>query len=451
MYKKVTAQFQGRELCLETGKVAKQASGAVMVTYGDTVILVTAVADKTPNQPGDFVPLTVNYQEKFFATGKVPGGFFKREARPTDFETLVCRIIDRTIRPLFPKSWCHETQIIPTVFSTDLETGAAPLALLGASAALEVSHIPFEGPVAAVQVGRIDGEWIINPPYSKLEECDVDLMVAGNRKGITMVEGGAAFATEDELLEGLFFGYESLLPLLDLQEKLRQEAGVPKAEIEPIVAPDELFQKIGDMARADVEQAWRIPGKMDRHDRLREIWRTAMEKLEEGETDLGPNNVYFSQVKDKIDTEVLRGMIIGDGVRADGRKPDKVRQVDCEVGVLPRTHGSALFTRGETQGLAVTTLGTRKDERKIERLEDEYYKTFFLHYNFPPYCVGETKFRLGPGRREIGHGHLAERALARVLPSHEDFPYTIRVVSEITESPGEGGGGRRGHGPYQGR
>ncbi|HUT51903.1 MAG TPA: polyribonucleotide nucleotidyltransferase [bacterium] len=436
MYKKVSVMFQGRELSLETGKIAKQASGSVVARYGDTVVLATVVAEKNPNEPGDFVPLTVNYQEKFYSAGKIPGGFFKRESRSTDTETLTSRLIDRPIRPLFPKSWMYETQIIPTVLSADLENNPGILSLIGVSAALEISPIPFEGPVAAVQVGRIAGEWIINPTYAQAEESDLELVVAGNRLGITMVEGGANVVPEEEILEGIFRGYEALIPLLDLQDELRQAVGVPKTEIEPFIAPPELIAKIEDMVRSDVEAGWRIPGKTERHDRLRDVWKTALAKLKAEEVELGPNLIHFVNVKEHLDTEVLRNLILKEGVRADGRHLDQVRPVTCETGILPRAHGSALFTRGETQAMVVITLGTRKDERKIERLEDEYFKTFFLHYNFPPYSVGETKRMLGPGRREIGHGNLAERAIARVLPEHDGFPYTIRIVSEITESNG---------------
>ena len=436
MYKKVSMDFHGRELSIEAGKIAKQASGAVIIRYGDTMILTTVTADKRAGQPGDFTPLTVNYQEKQFAAGKIPGGFFKRESRPTDLETLYCRLIDRPVRPLFPKFWTHETQIIPTVFSADSQSNPGVIAIIGASAALEISHIPFEGPLAAVQIGRVDGEWIINPSYEQGEESDVDLVVAGGRQGIAMVEGGSDIVSEDELLEAIFYGYEQLQPILDLQDELRREVGKPKVTVEPYYAPEELEKRFRDEVGKDLEEAWSLPGKMDRHDRLNEMWKNLLEKLQEEEVDLGPNKIYFNELQEKLDTEVLRKKITEDGKRADGRGPKDVRDITTEVSIFPRTHGSALFTRGETQGMVVTTLGTRKDERKIERLEDDYYKTFFLHYNFPPYCVGETRFRLGPGRREIGHGHLAERSLARVLPDHEDFPYTIRVVSEITESNG---------------
>jgi len=436
MYKKLSVPFHGRELSIEAGRIAKQASGAVVIRYGDTVVLCTAVAERNPGEPGEFAPLTVNYQEKFYSSGKIPGGFFKREGRPTDVETLTSRLIDRPIRPLFPKGWTRETQIIPTVLSTDNESHPGVLSLIGSSAALEISNIPFDGPIAAVQVGRIDGEWIINPSYAQIEESDVELIIAGGRQGITMVEGGADIATEEDILEAVYLGYESLIPLLDLQDELRQAVGVPKDEAEPLEPPTDLVSRIEDMVSEELDGAWRIPAKMERHDALRELWTRTREKLEADEVDLGPNGYYFSVVKEKLSEKKLRGMIVSEGVRADGRDFRTVRQISSEVGVLPRTHGSAIFTRGETQAIVVVTLGTRKDERKIERLEEDYYKTFYLHYNFPPFSVGETKFRLGPGRREIGHGHLAERAIARVLPAHEDFPYTLRVVSDITESNG---------------
>ncbi len=436
MYKKISLHYHGRELSLEAGKVAKQASGAVVLRYGDTVALVTAVAERTPRPLRDFAPITVNYQEKFYAAGKIPGGFFKRENRPTDFETLNCRLIDRPIRPLFPKQWVYETQIIPTVLSADYQSNPGVMCILGASAALEISHIPFEGPVAGVQVGRINNQWIINPSYEELDECDVEMVVAGNRDGVAMVEGGANMVPEDEILEGIFYAYEEIKPLLDMQDELRQAVGLPKMEHELIEPPKELADKIEKMLLKDLQEAWTLPGKLDRYDRQAELIKAAKAKLVEEETDFGPDEYYFNSLIEKLEKKVVRDQIVVSGKRADGRKLDEIRQIDIETAVLPRTHGSALFTRGETQGIVTTTLGTRKDERKIERLEEDYYKTFFLHYNFPPYSVAETSMRLGPGRRDIGHGYLAERALARVLPEHEDFPYTIRIVSEITESNG---------------
>jgi polyribonucleotide nucleotidyltransferase len=435
MFTKVGIKFHGRDLILEAGKVAKQASGSVVVRYGDTVILVTVTADKGQRRVGDFVPLTVSYQEKYYATGKIPGGFFKREGRPTDAETLNSRLIDRPIRPLFPRQWPFETQIMPTILSADNESHPGVISLIGASAALEISPIPFEGPVAAVQVGRIGGQWLINPSYAQLDECDVELVVAGNRDGIAMVEGGAAIVSEADLLEGIFYGYESLIPLLDLQDQLRQAVGLPKLEFESIVCPDDLAKKIETMLRADMVEACKLPGKLERHERIRDLREGALKKLKEEEAELGEKDLFFYQMEEKIEKSIIRGMI-ATGVRADGRSLDQVRPIAVEAGVLPRTHGSALFTRGETQAIVVATLGTRKDERRMERLEEDYFKTFYLHYNFPPYCVAEVSNRLQPGRREIGHGHLAERALARVLPDHDDFPYTLRVVSEITESNG---------------
>ncbi len=436
MYKKMSMPFHGRELTIEVGKLARQASGSAVVSYGDTIVLTTVVMDRTPGTPGDFIPLTVNYQEKFYSSGKIPGGFFKREGRPTDVETLNCRLIDRPIRPLFPRHWFYETQIMPTVLSADGESHPGVLGMIAASAALEVSKIPFEGPIAGVQVARVGEEWVVNPGYSQIEESKAELIVAGSREGIAMVEGGAEMVPEEEIMEGIFHAYEEIKPLLDMQDQLRQEVGVPKMEHEVIEPPEELSQRIEQEAKKDLEEAWRIADKQERQDRVHQVWDGLHKKLVEEETDLGPGELYFTEIKDKIDKDIVRGNIIREGVRADGRDFTTVRPISAEVRVLPRTHGSSLFTRGETQAMAVVTLGTRKDERKIERLEEDYYKTFFLHYNFPPYSVGETKFRLGPGRREIGHGYLAERALARVLPEHEDFPYTIRVVSEITESNG---------------
>ena len=435
MFTRVGIKFHGRDLILESGKIAKQASAAVVVRYGDTVSLVTVVAEKRMRQ-GDFMPLTVSYQEKYYATGKIPGGFFKREGRPTDFETLNSRIIDRPIRPLFPKGWRFETQIMPTVMSSDMGCHPGVLSLIGASAALEISPIPFDGPVGAVQVGRIGGQWLINPTYTQLEECDVELIVAGNRQGITMVEGGAAIVPEAEILEGIFFGYESLLPILDLQDELRQAVGLPKMEVEYVGCSEELAAKIEAMTRPDLDEAWKLPGKLDRHNRIWEIQQAALAQLKAEGIDLGYEDMFFYQAMDKVEKSIVRAMIIAGNGRCDGRTLDQVRPISVEVGFLPRVHGSALFTRGETQAVATATLGTRKDERRIERIEEDYFKTFYLHYNFPPYSVAETSNRLQPGRREIGHGFLAERALSRVLPAHDDFPYTVRVVSDITESNG---------------
>jgi polyribonucleotide nucleotidyltransferase len=436
MYKKVSVTFGERTLSLETGKLANQASGAVLVTYGDNIILVTAVSTDEIREGIDFVPITVNYQEKFYASGKIPGGFFKREGRPTDTETLNSRLIDRPIRPLFPKGWPYETQIIPTVLSADQDTNPGPLALVGASAALEISDIPFEGPVAAVHLGRLDGRFILFPTREQMQQSDLDLVVAGNRGGIVMVEGGARMASEEDILEALFFAHREMQPLLELQDRLREEIGKPKREFEARTVDAALREKVTALFQKPLEEALNLPTKVERHNRFHEAKRSALAALLAGEPALAEREGEIKAFFRELERDEVRRRVITSQKRLDGRGLADIRPIQCEVGILPRTHGSALFTRGETKALCVSTLGTREDEKLIERLEEEYYKTFYLHYNFQPYCVGETSNRLGPGRREMGHGMLAERALARVLPAHDDFPYTIRVVSDIMESNG---------------
>jgi polyribonucleotide nucleotidyltransferase len=435
MYRKVSISFAGRELALEVGKVARQAHGSVLVSYGDNKVLVTAVASSEQREGVDFIPLTVNYQDKFYASGKIPGGFFKREGRPTEAETLNCRLIDRPLRPLFPKGWNFETQIMPTVLSADQEANTGVLALIGASAALELSDIPFLGPIAAVAVGRVDGQFIINPSRSQLEQSDIDLVVAGNSEGVIMVEGGARMALEEDILDAVFFAHEQIQPVLELQNKLREQMGVPKREFQPAEIDEDLKQKITSRAQPVMEEALNCQEKLERHRRINDLWSELKAEFEADEALAGRTD-EARVILSEMERELVRQRLIEAGERIDHRRFDEVRPVTCEVGLLPRCHGSALFTRGETQAIVVTTLGTREDEKLIEHLDEEYFKTFYLHYNFPPFSVGETSFRLAPGRREIGHGALAERALARVLPSHDDFPYTIRVVSDILESNG---------------
>ncbi len=435
MYAKVTTNFGGRELVLEAGKFARQASGSVLVSYGDNKVLVTAVATSEQRKGIDFVPLTVNYQEKFYASGKIPGGFFKREGRPTDAETLNCRLIDRPLRPLFHKGWDFETQIIPTVLSADQEAHTGALALIGASAALELSDIPFKGPVAAASVGRINGEFIINPSRAQFEQSDIDLVVAANKEGIVMVEGGARMVPEEDLIEAVFFAHEQLKPVLEMQERFREQVGVPKREFQPPEVDEDLRQRITSRALPGLEDALNREVKVARQNGIRDVWLEIKAEMEADEA-LAERVAEAKIIFDGLERELVRQRIVENGRRIDKRGYDEVRPVTCEVAVLPRCHGSAVFTRGETQAIVVSTLGTREDEKLIEHLDEEYFKTFYLHYNFPPFSVGETSPRLGPGRREIGHGALAERALARVLPSHDDFPYTIRVVSDILESNG---------------
>jgi len=437
MYAKASINFAGREYSIETGATARQADGSVIVRYGDNIILVTIVAEQDKRlEELDMIPLTVNYQEKFYASGKIPGGFFKREGRPTESETLNCRVIDRAIRPLFAKGWRFETQVIATVLSIDMETHSGMLALNGASAALEISAIPFSGPVAAVQVGKIDGQFVINPKKSELDKSELDLVVAGNWDGILMVEGGAKMVAEDQVLEAIFFGHEQLKPLLEIQERLRKEAGKPKMDFEAETLDESIKKIILEKYPGQMLKALSILIKMDRRNALRALRDQILKDTFQDHPDLKEKQYLVMPVLDLLERETMRKRLFESGNRIDGRMLEEIRPIKCEIGVLPRTHGSALFTRGETQAIVVTTLGTREDERKIEHVDEEFYKSFYLHYNFPPFSVGETSGRLGPGRREIGHGVLAERALVRVMPSHIDFPYTIRLVSDILESNG---------------
>lgn len=433
MAKKIEADYYGRRLSLDVGRLAKQADGAALVQYGETVVLVTAVAAKEFSPQTDFFPLTVDYQEKTFAAGKIPGGFFKREGRPSEKEILTCRLIDRSIRPLFRDGLRCETQVIATVLSADKENDPDMAAMLGASLALQVSDIPFNGPLAGVRVGRIGGEWVINPTQSQLAESDVDIFLSGSRDAIVMVEGGARMVAEDAILEALFFGHRALQPLLDFQEEIRREVGKPKREI-PVVEKDkDLLQRIGELARDRILKAIAVPDKQERYRQLGEVKKEVLTQALLAEPD---REREIKAAFDELKKDYFRQLIITERRRIDGRGLEDVRPITCEVEVLPRTHGSAVFTRGETQALVVTTLGTTSDEQKIDALIGEHYKKFMLHYNFPPFSVGEVKFLRGPSRREIGHGALAERALLPILPKEEEFPYTIRIVSEILESNG---------------
>ena len=433
MEQKVQVEFSGRTLTIETGKIAKQANGAVIVRAGDTIVLVTAVATKTAKEGQDFFPLTVNYQEKAYAGGKIPGGFFKREARPSDSETLTCRLIDRPIRPLFPENFLNDTQIMATVVSADKDNDPGILAMIGASAALEVSDIPFFGPIAGVKVGRVDGRFVANPSAEQLEQSDIEIVVAASRDAVIMVEGGAAMVSEEDMLEAVFFGHAAIQPILDIQEELKRLAGVPKRVIAPPEVDEALKVKVNELAYQKIKEAVRLESKGDRHNRIDAV---AEEVKAELLVDYEGRSKEIAGFLNDLEYELVREHILKDGVRIDGRDTRTIRPITSEVGFLPRAHGSALFTRGETQALVAATLGTSIDEQRIDTLYGAGRKRFLLHYNFPPYSVGETSFRLGPGRREIGHGMLAERALMQVLPKHEDFPYTVRIVSDITESNG---------------
>ena len=432
MERKMSVELGGRTLSLEMGKLAKQANGAVTVQYGETIVLVTAVCSEEERKNIDFVPLTVNYLEMTFAAGRIPGGFIKREGRPSDRETLVSRLIDRPIRPFFPKGFKRETQIIATVLSADQENDPAILGMIGASAALTVSDIPFKEPIGGVRVGRINGEFKCNPSNSELEESTIDLLVAGNRDGVIMVEGGAKIADEDDILEAIFFGYDHLHGVIEIQERLRDELSIGKMEIAS-GKNEALREQIQSLALPQIREAYAIPGKLERRRRLEEIQQAVMEQCAGEDEESGTE---ARGLLEETERQFTRDMILDEGRRIDGRGLSDIRTISCEVGIFPRTHGSALFTRGETQVLAVTTFGTSSDEQKVNSLSGESYKSFMLHYNFPPFCVGEVSPLRAPSRREIGHGALAERAILPVLPPSETFPYTIRVVSEVLESNG---------------
>ncbi len=435
MITKGTAAFGDRPVTIEYGRVARQAGGAVWVQQGGTVVLVTACASQKPREGVDFVPLTCDYVEKTFAAGKIPGGFFKREGRQREEEILNSRLIDRPLRPLFPKGWRNETQVIATVLSADKESPSDVLALNGASAALHVSEIPWDGPVAAVRVGRIDGAFVANPTFQQIEKSDLDIVMCASRDAIVMVEGSAAEVSEDLLVDALFFGKDAVQPVLDLQEKLRSEVGKPKAPFVPPVGDPAVAELVRSEASGPLDDALRIPEKQDRYRALDEL-RTRLVAAIVARPGWEQRGVEVGAAFDALKKSKVRARVLEDGERIDGRKPEEIRGIACEVGILPCVHGSALFTRGETQAIVTVTLGTSQDEQKIDGLIGERWKAFMLHYNFPPYSTGEVKFLRGASRREVGHGNLAERALMRMIPKAEDFPYTIRIVSEILESNG---------------
>tara|TARA_B100000676_G_scaffold303829_1_gene354988 strand:+ start:616 stop:2811 length:2196 start_codon:yes stop_codon:yes gene_type:complete len=423
----------GRPLVLETGKIARQADGAVLVTYGGTQVLCTAVANKSVRPGQDFFPLTVNYQEKTFAAGKIPGGFFKREGRPSEKETLTSRLIDRPIRPLFPDGFRNETQVICTVVAHDLENDPDVVSLVGASAALTISGVPFMGPIGGCRVGCIDGEFVLNPKQDELENSTLDLIVAGTREGVLMVESEAQELDEDTMLKAVTFGHEQSQAVIDAIIELAEACAKEPWDLpEAPEQYDTVAARVKDLATEPLTAAYQITVKQDRVEALNAARDAVMTTLEEEELDVEIGASVFK----KVEKDIVRGSIIKTGQRIDGRDTKTVRNISCEVGILPRAHGSALFTRGETQALVVTTLGTGQDEQIIDALEGEYRESFLLHYNFPPYSVGEASFLRSPGRREIGHGKLAWRAVRPLLPSKEDFPYTMRVVSEVTESNG---------------
>lgn len=439
-----SADFAGREISLKTNYMAGQADGAVLVTYGDTVVFVTAVSLKTKREGLDFLPLTVDYQEMTYAAGKFPGGFFKREGRPNEKEVLTSRIIDRSTRPLFPKGYFYEIQIVATVLSVDEENDPDVAAMLGASAALQISDIPFRGPVAGVRIGRSGGEFICNPTAEQQEESDMNLFLVG-RKAISgaddmefgvdlvMLEGGSLEVEEDVIVDAIKFGLESMRPVMALQDQMRRAIGKEKRSIEQIEVDDDLYRRVFDASVAGLKEAWATPKKQERQSKLHEVKKSVVKEVASGDAEIGS---VVESIFDKVEKETLRNLILNKKRRIDGRADADIRPVTSEAGILPRTHGSALFTRGETQALAVLTLGTSADEQRMDYISGEERRSFILHYNFPPYSVGEAKFLRGPGRREIGHGALARRALLPVLPSQEEFPYAIRIVSETLSSNG---------------
>jgi polyribonucleotide nucleotidyltransferase len=431
--KKFEIDVRGRTLTFETGKMARQADGAVVAQYGETVVLATAVAAKNPKIGLDFFPLTVDYQEKAYAAGKIPGGFFKREGRPSEKEVLTSRLIDRPIRPLFPKGFYCETQGIANVLSYGDENIADILGIISASAALTISDIPFNGPVGAVRIGRIAGSFVINPDLREVEECDLNLIVAGTDEAVLMVEGDAQEISEVDLLEALDIAHQEIKRICEAQRELQKLAGKEKRLVTPPVSLDELKSAVSRMALDEITKAITIPDKLVRQQALDDILKEVIEKMNTPENDITRD---LSSVFNDIEKDLVRGMILNEDKRADGRSHNMIRAINSEVGILPRTHGSALFIRGETQCLAVVTLGTSDDEQRIDSLDGESFKTFMLHYNFPPFSVGEVKPLRSPGRREIGHGRLAERALKSIIPPKTEFPYTIRIVSDILESNG---------------
>jgi polyribonucleotide nucleotidyltransferase len=429
-----STEIGGETLSISTGKVAKQASGSVMVQYGETIALVTVVASKDERPDVDFLPLSVEYQEKIYSAGRIPGNYFRREiGRPSDKETLTARLTDRPIRPLFPKGFGFETQVIVTVLAMDKVNDPDILALNGASAALMISDIPFDGPVACVRVGRVEGKLIANPTIEERKLSDISVIVAGSKTGITMVEGGGKIVSEAEMLEAIFFGHQQLQPIIGIQEKLIAAAGVEKRVFVPKEKDQELVEKVTAAASKKIAETVTIPGKIDRGKALSALKTEIFESLGE---DYAERKKEFSAIFKDIEKDICRNMILKQGRRIDNRAFDEVRPIACEAGLLPRVHGSALFTRGETQVLGVLTLGSGPDEQRIETLSGEENRAFMLHYNFPPFSVGEVKRPGGPSRRDVGHGTLARRAIEKVLPAKEDFDYTIRIVSEVLESNG---------------
>lgn len=426
-------EINGRTLTIETGRVARQAHGAVTVRYGDTMVLATAVSSYEPKEGADFFPLTVDYRESAYAAGKIPGGFFKREGRPSEKEILSSRLIDRPVRPLFPENYVYDTVVVVNVISSDQENNGDVLGGIGASAALSISDIPFLGPIASVRVGRVNGQFVINPTFKELEDSDMEIVVAGTKSSITMVEGEAREISEEEMLTAIQAGHAVIKQIVELQESLMAELGVTKREIVQPQVDQELIAQLSAIAQPVVQEANQIEAKTERNAKLKELKQRLVAQFLETHPDV---ETLASKVIEDLQYRDMRRMILEDKKRLDGRSTTAIRPITCEVGLLPRAHGSALFTRGQTQALVATTLGTKIDEQMIDGVDGESSKRFMLHYNFPGYSVGEARVSRGPGRREIGHGNLAERALKNMLPADMDFPYTVRIVSDILESNG---------------
>jgi polyribonucleotide nucleotidyltransferase len=433
MFVREGVNFGGKELTIETGRMAKQADGAVVVRYGDTMVLVTAVAAGSVRPGVDFMPLTVDYLEKTSAAGRIPGGYFKREGRMTEVEVLTSRLIDRPSRPLFPKGWRFDTQVIAMVVSTDRENCSDVLAMVGASCALHISDVPWAGPYAGVRVARIDGQFVVNPTFSQRATAELDLVVAANRDAIVMVEGSCAEVSEDVIVDALMFAHQASQPLLDLQEKLRAAVGKPKREFTPPQKDPAIVSRVAQLANEKIGAAMAI---RDKHERYGALDAAGAQTVEALLPEFPERGGEIKEAYESAKKKHLRELVLDTQRRIDGRGTADIRAITCEVGVLPRPHGSSLFTRGETQALVTVTLGTSQDTQHIEGITGDIEKRFLLHYNFPPFSTGETKPLRGASRRETGHGHLAERALAGILPAEKDFPYVIRIVSEILESNG---------------
>jgi len=431
-----TFQYGDQQVTIETGRVARQANGSVVVTMGGTVVLVTAVGRREANAGQSFFPLTVNYQERFYAAGRIPGGFFKREGRPTEKETLTCRLIDRPIRPLFPDGFMNEVQIVATLMSSDTEVDGDIPAMIGTSAALALSGIPFNGPIGAARVGYIGGQYVLNPTASQLKESALDLVVAGTETAVLMVESEANLLSEDVMLGAVTFGHQASREVIQAVRELAQEAGAEAWDWQAAASDESLATRVAELATSGLKEAYAIADKLQRRDAVAEVKKSVVERLCAADNDNAPTESDVSDAFKMVEKTLVRERILSGEPRIDGRDLATVRPITVECGIMPRTHGSALFTRGETQAIVVTTLGTGRDAQIIDAVTGEYKDPFMLHYNFPPYCVGETGFMSGPKRREIGHGRLARRGVTAVLPTMEQFPYVIRVVSEITESNG---------------